>query len=146
LDYGAIKDELNKMQVEKPSIKSVSDAIVRIRSSKLPDPAIIGNAGSFFKNPVVSQKILDAIKLKYQDIVFNKVEEGYKLAAGWLIERAGWKGWRDGDAGVHAKQALVLVNYGNAKGGQILALANKIQASVFDTFGIALEMEVNVIQ
>ncbi len=146
LDYGAIRDELKRMHVENPSIKNVSDAIVHIRSSKLPDPAKIGNAGSFFKNPVVSEKILDAIKLKYEDVVFNKVDEGYKLAAGWLIEKAGWKGVRKGDSGVHEKQALVLVNHGNALGAEILELANKIQASVFDIFGVELETEVNVIQ
>lgn len=146
LEYGAIRNELNAQGISSPSIKDVSDAIIRIRTSKLPNPADIGNAGSFFKNPVVTEEQLTTIKSAYEHVVYNKVDNGYKLAAGWLIEKAGWKGYRNGDAGVHAKQALVLVNYGNALGEEILAVAHKIQASVLNTFGVALEMEVNVIR
>jgi UDP-N-acetylmuramate dehydrogenase len=114
--------------------------------AKLPDPAVIGNAGSFFKNPVVSSSVAESIKVRYPGIPFFKDPSGgVKLAAGWLIEQCGWKGKRIGDAGVHDKQALVIVNHGNATGKEIFELSEKIRKSVNDEFGIALEREVEVI-
>ncbi|MFZ9743783.1 MAG: UDP-N-acetylmuramate dehydrogenase, partial [Chitinophagaceae bacterium] len=112
IEYGAIKDELKKENIEKPTIKDISNAVINIRRSKLPDPAIIGNAGSFFKNPVVSQNKLSELKAAYPSIVSYPFGEQFKLAAGWLIEQAGWKGYRENKVGCHEKQALVLVNYG----------------------------------
>lgn len=144
-DYGAIQAQLEKMGADL-SIQSVSEAVIAIRQSKLPDPAEIGNSGSFFKNPIVSNEDHQRLVKDYPEIVAYPAGEGHmKLAAGWLIERAGWKGYRDGDAGVHAKQSLVLVNYGGARGSEIKALSEAIQASVYSTFAVALEAEVNVI-
>ncbi len=145
IEYGAIKDELSKMKVVYPTIKAVSNAVISIRQSKLPDPNIIGNAGSFFKNPVVSAKKLHDLKSIYLGIVSFTFGNDFKLAAGWLIEQAGWKGHREGNVGCHEKQALVIVNHGNATGLEILQLAQKIQQSVYSKFGVELEMEVNVI-
>ena len=145
VEYGAIRDELARMKVDHPSIKDVSNAVINIRQSKLPDPNIIGNAGSFFKNPVVSQEKLDILKVAYPSIVSYPFKNDFKLAAGWLIEQAGWKGHREGNVGCHEKQALVLVNHGNASGTEILQLAQKIQESVSNKFGVELEMEVNII-
>ncbi len=145
VEYGAIRDELTRMKVDHPSIKDVSNAVINIRQSKLPDPNIIGNAGSFFKNPVVSQEKLDILKVAYPSIVSYPFKNDFKLAAGWLIEQAGWKGHREGNVGCHEKQALVLVNHGNASGTEILQLAQKIQESVSNKFGVELEMEVNII-
>jgi len=143
--YGAIADELKVMNVTHPTIKSISDAVVNIRQSKLPDPAEIGNAGSFFKNPVVENNLVEAIRSNYSDVVAYPSKQGYsKLAAGWLIEKAGWKGFRSGDAGVHAKQALVLVNYGNATGSEIWQLSTNIIEDIQRKFGVTLEREVNV--
>jgi UDP-N-acetylmuramate dehydrogenase len=143
--YGAIRDELKKMGVQSPTIQDVSQAVVKIRRSKLPDPAEIGNAGSFFKNPVVDQAKFLSLSAKYPDIpAYPHEDQSVKLAAGWLIEQCGWKGYRMGDAGVHKDQALVLVNYGKASGREILELSEKVQASVHKKFGIALEREVNV--
>jgi UDP-N-acetylmuramate dehydrogenase len=133
------------MKVDHPSVKDVSNAVISIRQSKLPDPKIIGNAGSFFKNPVVSAKKLYDLKSIYPGIVSFPFGDDFKLAAGWLIEQAGWKGYREGNVGCHEKQALVLVNHGNASGLEILQLAQKIQHSVHSTFGVELEIEVNVI-
>jgi UDP-N-acetylmuramate dehydrogenase len=117
-----------------------------IRSSKLPDPDILGNGGSFFKNPLVSLEHYEALKNDYPGIVaYVAGNETYKLAAGWLIDRAGWKGFRKGDAGVHQRQALVLVNHGNASGRNILELSEEIKNSVFKTFNVKLEREINVI-
>lgn len=144
--YGAIEQELEKMEVKELSIKAISDAVINIRSSKLPDPAQIGNAGSFFKNPEIEGVMFDILHSKFPAIVGYKLPNGnVKLAAGWLIEQCGWKGYREGDAGCHAKQALVLVNYGNAKGNAIYALSEKIIASVKEKFGVNLEREVNII-
>ncbi|RYG48744.1 MAG: UDP-N-acetylmuramate dehydrogenase [Chitinophagaceae bacterium] len=144
--YGAIEEELAKMGIKEPSIRAISDAVIRIRSSKLPDPAQIGNAGSFFKNPSVSAEKFAKLQQHFPKIVGYKNDDGsIKLAAGWLIEQCGWKGFRDGDAGVHAKQALVLVNYGAAKGAEIYALSEKILVSVLEKFGVELEREVNVV-
>ena len=145
VEYGAIRDELSRMKVDHPTIRDVSNAVINIRQSKLPDPKIIGNAGSFFKNPVVSQEKLDILKVAYPSIVSYPFKNDFKLAAGWLIEQAGWKGYREGNVGCHEKQALVLVNHGNASGLEILQLAQKIQQSVYAKFGVELEMEVNVI-
>jgi len=144
--YGAIREELKKMGVESPTIQDVSQAVINIRRSKLPDPAEIGNAGSFFKNPVVDQAKFRKLSEKYAEMpAYPHEEKSVKLAAGWLIEQCGWKGYRKGDAGVHKDQALVLVNYGKATGAEILELSEKIEASVYRKFGIVLEREVNVV-
>lgn len=145
ISYGAIKEELEKAGVTTLTIRAVSDAVVHIRQSKLPDPAVIGNAGSFFKNPEVPAEQFEQLKNKFPSIVGYPATVGrVKLAAGWLIEQAGWKGFRVGDAGCHVKQALVLVNYGAAKGAEILSLSEKIKDSVAEKFGVVLHTEVNV--
>ncbi len=144
--YGAIEQELQQMGIKELSVKAISDAVINIRSSKLPNPAEIGNAGSFFKNPEIPDGQFENLKLSYPNIVGYNLHNGKtKLAAGWLIEQCGWKGFRDGDAGCHAKQALVLVNYGNANGEMIFALSEKILQSVKTKFGVTLEREVNII-
>ncbi|HEV7781697.1 MAG TPA: UDP-N-acetylmuramate dehydrogenase [Chitinophagaceae bacterium] len=144
--YGAIEQELEKMGVKELSIKAVSDAVIHIRSSKLPDPAVTGNAGSFFKNPEIPLNQYEILKSSFPGITGYALENGnVKLAAGWMIEQCGWKGIRRGDAGCHAQQALVLVNYGNAAGNDILALSEDIQRSVQEKFGVKLEREVNII-
>lgn len=146
LEYGAIKQELSAMGIENPGIADVSKAVCNIRRSKLPDPAVLGNAGSFFKNPAVDIKFFEKLKESFPNLVSYALdEENVKLAAGWLIEQCGWKGFRDGYVGVHVSQALVLVNYGNATGTDILTLAHKVQNSVYLRFGVKLEMEVNII-
>ena len=144
--YGAIVEELEKAGVKELSIKAISDAVIRIRSSKLPDPAVIGNAGSFFKNPQVPAAVFQTLKNQFPAIVGYPANDGsVKLAAGWLIEQCGWKGYRKGDAGCHAKQALVLVNYGHANGKEIFDLSTMILQSVKEKFGVQLEREVNII-
>ena len=144
--YGAIEQELEKMNVQERSIKSISQAVINIRSSKLPDPKVIGNAGSFFKNPTIPNVQFSELKLRFPNIVGYASGLGNtKVAAGWLIEQCGWKGYREGNAGCHAKQALVLVNYGNAKGEEIYTLSTKIIDSVKSKFEIELEREVNII-
>lgn len=143
--YGAIEKELEIMGVKELSIQAISQAVINIRSSKLPDPKKIGNAGSFFKNPEVPQEKYEQIKNYFPGLIAYPVNNKYKLAAGWMIEQCGWKGYRDGDIGVHAKQALVLVNYDNAKGEDIYQLSEKIQQSVFDKFEVMLEREVNIV-
>lgn len=145
MDYGAIRQELELQQLA-PSIQNIAKAVIAIRQSKLPDPKEIGNSGSFFKNPIVSNEDHKRLVKNHPDLVaYPAGNEQMKLAAGWLIERAGWKGYRKGDAGVHSKQALVLVNYGGARGAEIKALAEAIQESVYRTFAISLEAEVNII-
>lgn len=145
LDYGPVRQRLTEQGIEQPSPRDVSQAICSIRREKLPDPAELGNAGSFFKNPVIAAALAAEIKLKYPGLVSYPQADGQiKLAAGWLIEQAGWKGHRDGDAGVHRLQSLVLVNYGNATGGQLHALAQRIQADIVERFGVHLEMEPNL--
>ncbi|WP_205511838.1 UDP-N-acetylmuramate dehydrogenase [Longitalea arenae] len=144
--YGAIEQELERMGVQQLSIQAISQAVINIRSSKLPDPAKIGNAGSFFKNPSVEADVYAQLKKVYPAIVAYPNADGtVKLAAGWLIEQAGWKGYRRGDAGVHEKQALVLVNYGNASGKEIYDLSEDVMRSVQAKFGVGLEREVNVV-
>jgi len=144
ISYGDIKDILTDK--ENPSIKEIADAVIAIRQSKLPDPKAIGNSGSFFKNPVVSSFLFKELSEKYPEIPHYIVSENeIKIPAGWLIEQCGFKGKRFGDAGVHEKQALVLVNYNNASGKEIYDLAQKIQQKVLETFKISLEIEVNVI-
>lgn len=145
IEYGAIKDELSKENIEDPTPKDVSNAVIKIRRSKLPDPSIIGNAGSFFKNPIVSNQKLSELKSIHPTIVSYPFGDQSKLAAGWLIEQAGWKGYRENHVGCHEKQALVLVNHGTASGAEILNLANKIKDSIKQKFGVDLEMEVNII-
>ncbi|WP_110969361.1 UDP-N-acetylmuramate dehydrogenase [Pseudomonas huaxiensis] len=145
LDYGPVRQRLSEHGIEQPSAQQVSDAICSIRREKLPDPAQLGNAGSFFKNPVISAELAARIRLDQPSLVAYPQADGQvKLAAGWLIETAGWKGYRDGDAGVHQLQALVLVNHGQASGSQLHELARKIQADIFKRFGVELEMEPNL--
>ena len=144
--YGALETELQKAGVRELSLKAISDAVISIRRSKLPDPAVIGNAGSFFKNPAVDNKQFEILKNEFPAIVGYPVNDNTtKLAAGWLIEKAGWKGFRKGDAGCHERQALVLVNYGNAKGNEILHLSEKIIDSVKLMFDVQLQREVNIV-
>ena len=145
ISYGTIAQELEQAGVKELSVKSISDAVIRIRKSKLPSPDEIGNAGSFFKNPEVTNATHRQLQEIFPDIVAYPLENGnVKLAAGWLIEKAGWKGYREGDAGVHTRQALVLVNYGNASGYQIFELSSKVMMSVEEKFGVILEREVNI--
>lgn len=145
--YGAITQELEKMGVKELSIRAISQAVINIRSSKLPDPAVIGNAGSFFKNPKVTNAVYSKLAAKHPGLVAYPVAgDNFKLAAGWLIEQAGWKGYRKGDAGCHAQQALVLVNHGNASGSEVYALSEEILQSVKKKFGVTLEREVNVVR
>lgn len=142
LHYGGIADQLARVGVENPSASQVSDLICQIRSSKLPDPSVIGNAGSFFKNPVIPESQCTALQQDYPQLISFPDTEGYrKLAAGWLIDQAGWKGERQGDAGVYDKQALVLVNYDQACGDDMLELAGRIQRDVYQRFGVMLEIE-----
>ena len=146
--YGAISETLTAMGItdETMSIRAISDAVIQIRRSKLPDPAEIGNAGSFFKNPEIPAAQFEQLKATYPALPgYPLGTDVVKVPAGWLIEQAGWKGYRTGDAGVHAKQALVLVNYGRATGHEILALAHQVQASVLEKFGITINPEVNII-
>lgn len=146
MEYGDIKAVLDGKGILRATPKDVSDAVIQIRQSKLPDPAEIGNAGSFFKNPVVPVAIYDSIKQNHPEAPsYPAGEELVKIPAGWLIEKAGWKGKTLGNYGVHARQALVLVNYGGAKGSDIFQLAKNIQADVLAKFGVELQMEVNLI-
>ena len=146
LDYGPVRQRLQAEGIEQPTPADVSRAICAIRSEKLPDPAELGNAGSFFKNPLVPSELAERVRAEHADLVSYPAGQGQvKLAAGWLIERAGWKGFREGDAGVHRLQALVLVNYGAASGSQLLELARRIQADILQRFGVALEIEPNVL-
>lgn len=145
-DYGAIQQELDKMKLEKMTIKAISQAVINIRSSKLPDPKQLGNAGSFFKNPVVAMEQVERIKKDYPQVPFYPIDEyTAKLPAGWLIETAGWKGKRIGNYGVHALQALVLVNYGGASGTEIYELSSAIMEDISVRFGVTLEREVNIL-
>ncbi|KFD38891.1 UDP-N-acetylenolpyruvoylglucosamine reductase [Schleiferia thermophila str. Yellowstone] len=143
--YGTITDELQKMNVTNPTIHHISQAVIAIRQSKLPDPAILGNCGSFFKNPIISAEKANQLKSHYPDLPTYPTPEGTKIPAGWLIEKAGWKGRRIGNVGMHEKQALVLVNYGNATGKELWNHAQTIMADIQHKFGITLQPEVNII-
>lgn len=144
--YGAIETELASKQITEPNLKDISDAVIAIRKSKLPDPKEIGNSGSFFKNPVISKSHFLELQKEYPNIPsYNISDDEIKVPAGWLIETTGFKGKRFGNYGVHEKQALVLVNYGNASGKEIYNLAKEIQQTIFKQFKIELEIEVNVI-
>lgn len=145
--YGAIEAELKKNGIVYPTIKDVSNAVIAIRQSKLPDPAVLGNSGSFFKNPVISKKAFEKFIKKNPEAPHYEVDdEAFKIPAGWLIEQCGYKGKRFGDAGVHEKQALVLVNYGSATGDDILRLAQLVQKEVAQKFNIKIQPEVNIIK
>lgn len=145
IDYGTIKNQLKQMDIKNPTPKDISNAVITIRQSKLPDPRKIGNSGSFFKNPILEKSHFEKIRQKYPNIPFYDLgNEKIKIPAGWLIETCGLKGYRKKDAGVHQKQALVLVNYGNAQGKDIWQLAQFVQKTVEKEFGIPLEYEVNI--
>jgi UDP-N-acetylmuramate dehydrogenase len=142
LDYGPIRQRLDAQGIQAPTPLDVSRAVCAIRSEKLPDPARLGNAGSFFKNPLVPAEQAERLGAEHPELVAYPAAEGQvKLAAGWLIERAGWKGFRDGDAGVHERQALVLVNRGGASGADVRRIADAIMADVERAFGVRLEPE-----
>ena len=146
ISYGDIQSDLAQKNIENPSLVDVSNAVIAIRQSKLPDPATLGNSGSFFKNPIVLKSQFEPIHKKFPEMKFYEISETeVKVPAGWLIEQAGFKGKRFGDAGIHKNQALVLVNYGNATGQEILNVSKNIQNTVFEMFGISIEAEVNVI-
>jgi UDP-N-acetylmuramate dehydrogenase len=143
--YGAIENELKNQNIVSPTLKEISNAVIAIRQSKLPDPKVLGNSGSFFKNPVISQTEFEQFIAKFPEAPSYRVSDSkVKVPAGWLIEQAGFKGKQFGDAGVHKNQALVLVNYGNASGKEIWDLAMKIKNSVFKQFGIEIRPEVNI--
>lgn len=143
--YGVIQEELNKEGIIHPTIQDISRVVINIRNTKLPNPKEIGNSGSFFKNPIITKTQFQIIQSSHQNIPFYQVDENhFKVPAGWLIEKAGFKGVRYGDAGVHEKQALVLVNYGKATGLEIVRLAETIQKNVFELFQINIEAEVNI--
>ncbi|WP_043102422.1 UDP-N-acetylmuramate dehydrogenase [Pseudomonas aeruginosa] len=145
LDYGPVRQRLQEEGIANPTAQDVSRVICAIRREKLPDPAVLGNAGSFFKNPLVSATQAAMLRRTYPDLVAYPQADGQvKLAAGWLIDKGGWKGFRDGPVGVHAQQALVLVNHGGASGAQVQALAERIQADVRQRFGVELEREPNL--
>ncbi len=142
--YGAIQEEIEKMGAEL-SIRTISNAVIQIRQSKLPNPKVLGNAGSFFKNPVISKDLFSELIIKFPNMPnYPQVNGDIKLAAGWLIETAGWKGKRIGNVGMHEKQALVLVNYGSASGFELLEHSQRVIDSVMEQFGVELEREVNI--
>lgn len=144
--YGAIADTLREMNVSAPTIRDVSDAVIKIRRSKLPDPNVIGNAGSFFKNPVIHADLYHKLKERYPSMPgYTSENQEVKVPAGWLIEQCKLKGVRRGNVGVHEHQALVLVNYGDGTGEEILELSKEIQRIVHETFGIELNAEVNIV-
>jgi UDP-N-acetylmuramate dehydrogenase len=146
ISYGDIALELEKNNIVTPVLKDVSNAVIAIRQSKLPDPKVLGNSGSFFKNPIVLKSDFEKIHQKFPEMKFYEVSETeVKVPAGWLIEQAGFKGKRYGDAGIHKNQSLVLVNYGSATGQEILNVSKEIQDTIFRTFGIHIEAEVNII-
>lgn len=144
--YGSLQKELAAMNIDYPDIKAISDAVVNIRRHKLPDPSELGSSGSFFKNPIISKAEFQKLERSFPHLNYYKIDENnYKIPAGWLIDQAGFKGFRNGDAGVHKQQALVLVNYDNATGNDILNLAHRIQDAVKKTYNLELEMEVNIV-
>jgi UDP-N-acetylmuramate dehydrogenase len=145
ISYGAISDVLAERGINSPTIQDVSSAVIAIRKSKLPDPAVLGNSGSFFKNPVLKAEAFQQFRTKHPEAPFYEVSSTeFKIPAGWLIDKAGFKGMREGDAGIHEHQALVLVNHGNATGMEIWQLALKVQQRIREIFGIYIEPEVNV--
>lgn len=145
--YGAIQEVLKQKEIKNPTIKEIAEAVIHIRSSKLPDPKLLGNSGSFFKNPVIRKELYDSLQSKYAGMpVYPISNEEVKVPAGWLIEQAGFKGYRIEDAGVHDKQALVLVNYGNATGDNLWDLALQIKDEVYKKFKINIEPEVNIVK
>lgn len=146
LDYGALREEVAKRG--EPTAKNIRDAVMAIRASKLPDPKITGNAGSFFKNPVVTRSEAEALKRRFPELPLYEVEgdaSKMKLSTGWMIDYLGWKGKNMGRAAVHDKQALVLVNLGGATGREVMALANEISRQIDQTFGVTVEPEVNIL-
>ncbi|WP_192349887.1 UDP-N-acetylmuramate dehydrogenase [Algoriphagus sp. Y33] len=143
IEYGAIKETLEASGVKELTLKAISDAVIQIRQSKLPDPKKIGNSGSFFKNPTIPEEHFKNLRSEHASIPGFPNTEGVKVPAAWLIEQCGWKGKRFGEIGVHADQPLVLVNYGDGDGNEIKELAVKIQQSVFEKFGIDIHPEVN---
>jgi UDP-N-acetylmuramate dehydrogenase len=143
IGYGAIQETLSERGIKELSLKVISDAIIAIRQSKLPDPKVIGNAGSFFKNPTLDKFKYEELKEKYPSIPGYENELGVKVPAAWLIEQSGWKGKRVGEVGVHQNQPLVLVNYGNGEGEEIVKLSKEIQRSIAEKFGVELSPEVN---
>lgn len=146
VEYAPLRSAWQATGLRRPDARVVAELVCAIRRSKLPDPAVLGNAGSFFKNPVVSTEQAATLRLKWPGMPgYPQAEGGEKLPAGWLIEQAGWKGRREGPVGVHAEQALVLVNHGGARGAQVLALARRIREDVLKQFGVALEMEPQVL-
>ncbi len=146
ISYGSISQTLEDMGVQELSLRKISNAVINIRQSKLPDPGKLGNAGSFFKNPIISKEFYYNLKTEYANIPSYSTEENaIKIPAGWLIEQCNWKGFREGAIGVHKEQALVLVNYGGAQGGDLVKLSHEIQKSVDRKFGIMLTPEVNII-
>ena len=145
LHYGAIEQELVKREIMKPTIKDVADVVSHIRVSKLPDPSTIGNAGSFFKNPIIDKALFSQVITRFPEMVHYPAGEQVKLAAGWLIEQCGWKGKVVGNTGTWKNQALVLVNHGGATGEEVYALSSQIIDSVYSKFGVLLEREVNII-
>jgi len=143
--YGAIQSELSQKGITEPTPLEVAQAVIAIRQSKLPDPKVLGNSGSFFKNPVIATATYTELKKRFPELPgYPQNDEMTKVPAGWLIEKCGFKGYRKGDAGVHEKQALVLVNYGKANGTELLDLARSIQDKVRNTYGIDLIPEVNI--
>ena len=146
LDYAGVRQELDAMGASAPSAPQVAAAVRRLRRRKLPDPAVIGNAGSFFKNPVVDASLADRLRIEHPDLPVHPADAGHrKLSAAWLIERCGWRGHREGDAGISAQHALVLVNHGHASGAQLLALARRVAQSVEERFGVRLEPEPRIV-
>lgn len=144
--YGAIQSVLEQKGNLQPTALDIANTVIQIRQSKLPDPKILGNSGSFFKNPVIPKNLFSQLQSRFPEIPhYPAPDDQVKLAAGWLIEQAGYKGKRFGEVGVHEQQALVLVNYGNAQGTEVVALAQKIQQTVLTQFGVTLEMEVNIV-
>ena len=143
--YGAIQAELDKHNIKEPTIKNISDAVINIRQQKLPDPRELGNSGSFFKNPIINETKFKKLQKEFPEMPFYALRANQiKIPAGWLIDQAGLKGYRKGDAAVHKNQALVLVNHGNASGQEILALSKEIQDKIYQKYNIKLEAEVNI--
>ncbi len=146
VSYQGLKEELQSMGVDNPRPCDVSKAVIRIRTRKLPDPAVSGNAGSFFKNPVIDPGVASRLADEHSQLpVFQQKDGRCKVSAAWLIEKCGWKGFREGDAGVSEQHALVMVNHGEASGAELLSLANRVREAVHEQFGLRLEIEPHVV-